>query len=77
VPGQRLFLPVPRDGFHGLYLELKKVRGGRVSPEQRDFLAFVREQGYRAEVCKGWQEAWGVLSDYLAAEGCEQMREAA
>jgi hypothetical protein len=70
-------LPVQRGGFAGLYIELKRVSAGRTSQEQRDFIAFVREQGYRAEVCKGWQQAWDAVRDYLAADGCEQMREAA
>ena len=29
-----MFLPVAREGCHGLYIELKRRDGGRVSPEQ-------------------------------------------
>lgn len=33
-----LCLPVPRGGFHGLYIELKRLRGGRLSEQQRAWL---------------------------------------
>jgi len=57
-------LPVARQGFHGLAIELKAV-GGRPSSEQRQWLADLVAQGWRAEVCVGWGAAWDVLSDYL------------
>jgi hypothetical protein len=62
-----LFLPVPRKGHHGLYIELKRTKGGRLSPEQVDFIDFVTQHGYLAVVCKGWIEAKDTLLDYLAA----------
>ncbi|MGD9643851.1 MAG: VRR-NUC domain-containing protein [Elusimicrobiales bacterium] len=58
-------LPVSRQGFHGLYIELKRVEDGAASKDQLDWVDALREQGYRAEVCKGWVEAWAVLCDYL------------
>lgn len=61
-------LPVPRGGFHGLYVELKRLSGGRTSPEQREWLAMLQAQGYRAVVCRGWEQAWAVIRDYLAAD---------
>ena len=33
-----LFLPVPRGEYHGLFIELKRRQGGRVSDEQKDWL---------------------------------------
>ena len=50
-----LFLPVPKGEFHGLFIEMKRLAGGRVSDEQKDWIRMLREQGYRVEVCKGWQ----------------------
>lgn len=61
-------LPVARGGYHGLYVELKSMRG-YASKEQKAFIAAVRAHGYRAEVCRGWEQAWGVIRDYLAADG--------
>lgn len=60
-----LHLPVARGGFHSLYIEMKRTKRGRLDPEQADCIAFLREQGHRVEVCKGWVQAKDVLLDYL------------
>lgn len=60
-----LCLPVSRGGFHGLYIELKRRKGGVVSDHQRNWLDYLRKQGYRAEVCHGWEVARDVLVEYL------------
>ena len=62
-----LCLPVPRGDRHGLFIEMKRRDGGTVSKEQKEWLARLTEQGYRAEVCKGWEEAARVIEDYLGA----------
>ena len=59
------FLPVPRNGYHGLYIELKRRKGGRISPEQKKCMEFLRGLGYRVEVCMGFQEAVETIKDYL------------
>jgi len=58
-------LPVPRGGYHGLFIELKRTQGGVVSPEQTEWLEALRTQGYRAEVCRGWESAAHVIKEYL------------
>ena len=58
-------LPVARGGYHGLYIELKRVKGGRVSPAQQGWIAALRDQGYCACVCKGWDDAAHVIKAYL------------
>lgn len=58
-------LPVARGGYHGLYIELKRVKGGRVSTAQQEWIAALRDQGYCACVCKGWDDAAGVIKKYL------------
>ena len=60
-----LFLPVPRNGVRGLFIEIKRRKGGRLSPEQHDWRDFLLSQGYGVEICKGWEEARDVLIDYL------------
>ncbi|MHC1792149.1 VRR-NUC domain-containing protein [Solidesulfovibrio sp.] len=60
-----LCLPVSRGGFHGLYVELKAQRDGRVSDEQKEWIAALQAQGYRAEVCVGADAAWRVICEYL------------
>ena len=63
-----LFLPVPHGGYHGLFIELKRQAGGRVSTEQKEWIEKLREQGYRVEVCKGWEAAAEVIKEYLGLE---------
>jgi hypothetical protein len=58
-------LPVARHEFHGLYIELKRLKGGKVSQEQADWILLLKEQGYKAEVCYGFADAKNVLEEYL------------
>lgn len=44
-----LCLPVPRGGYHGLYIELKRQRGGRASDNQVEWLDALSKQGYPVE----------------------------
>ena len=57
-------LPVPRQGWHGLFIELKY---GRNTPTeyQLSWLERLTEHGYLAVVCYGWQDAVEVIKDYL------------
>lgn len=58
-------LPVPRNGYHGLFIELKRKAGGVVSKEQKEWLAFLTAQGYRAVVCNGKSDAIREILEYL------------
>ena len=60
-----IFLPAARGKYHGLYIELKKLRGGRARDEQIDFIADMLKEGYYAAVKRGWQEASKLILDYL------------
>lgn len=60
-----IVLPVARSGYHGLYIELKRTEGGRVSEEQRAWMDRLTEQGYYTAVCRGWEEAKNVIEGYL------------
>ena len=59
-----LFLPVARRDFHGCWLEMK-TEEGRVSPEQKAFLADMTAAGYFAQVVRGSEEAIRTLQWYL------------
>lgn len=68
-----IFLPVARHGFHGLFLELKTEanrpkRGGMggLSELQAQWLGELRDQGYKAVVAYGFEEAKQILIDYLS-----------
>ncbi len=58
-------LPVARNGYHGLYIELKRQKGGTVSETQKSWITALAEQGYKAVVCRGADEAIGTIKEYL------------
>jgi hypothetical protein len=60
-----LFLLVARGPFHGLAIELKAV-GGRATNAQLTWIGALREHGYCAEICQGWEQARIVIEKYLA-----------
>lgn len=59
-----MMLAVARGGYHGLFIELKKI-GGRANANQKKWQKQLREQGYKSEVIEGWYNALAVLMDYL------------
>ena len=59
-----LCLPVRAQGYSGLYIEMKKP-GGKESKEQKEFGAFVSDQGFCYKLCMTWEEAVEVLKWYL------------
>lgn len=61
-----IVLPVARGGHHGLYVELKRVRGGRLSEEQRSWIARLNAEGYYAVCCEGAEVAIEVIVWYLS-----------
>ncbi len=62
-----LYLPVPRGGRHGLWIELKSPESGRVSDKQRWWIDALTRQGYAACVCVGWPQARDTIIEYLEA----------
>ena len=63
-----IFLPAPRGTFHGLFLELKRQSGGRVSEAQREMLNALKAQGYCVAVCKGFHAAADTIEKYLLGQ---------
>lgn len=59
-----LMLPIPMNGYHGLFVELK-AEGGRVSPHQQKWLDALNQLGYLAVVAYGWEEAKKIILDYV------------
>lgn len=60
-----ILLPVPRGGKHGLYIELKRRKGGRVSPEQAAWMDALAREGYACAVCHGWEAARDEIVRYM------------
>lgn len=60
-----LLLAIPAGGYNGLWLELKRSKGGRVTEAQAEMHKLLKSQGYAVHVCHGAREAVGVIVDYL------------
>lgn len=65
-----LFLAVPHGAFSGLFIELKKTKGGRVSPNQTLMLEALKTRGFATAVCHGWIEAKTTIETYLKETPC-------
>jgi hypothetical protein len=40
-----------------LWVEMKRTKGGSVSPEQKDWIKYLEDVGYCVKVCKGAEDA--------------------
>lgn len=60
-----LCLPAPSGNYHGLFMELKRRDGGKVSPAQADWIKRLNQAGYLAIVAFGAKEAIQIIKDYL------------
>lgn len=60
-----LLLAWPAGGYHGLFIELKRRRGGRVSPDQEKWHGRLRQAGYAVVVARGCTEAAELITAYL------------
>jgi hypothetical protein len=65
VPGvSDLMLMIPKGGWHGLFIEMK-VKGGKVSISQKEFMGAATLMGYQAVVCYGFESAKDAITEYL------------
>lgn len=69
-----LFLAVPRGAWAGLFIEMKRRRGGRASPEQQAMHTCLAASGYRVSVCRGWDEARAALEAYMGDSDEQSIR---
>jgi hypothetical protein len=58
-------LPVVVHGCPGLWIELKRRKGGATNEEQDEWGEAMRDQGYRTVVALGWEQARDALLEYL------------
>lgn len=61
-----LMLPVPCGGYHGLFIEMKKLKGA-TNENQKDWNLFLNSNGYLSAICFGFDDAKACISDYLEA----------
>lgn len=59
-----LCLPVPKEGYHGLYIEMKYGKN-KLTDNQKEWLESLRQYGYKTEVCYGADEARETIKQYI------------
>lgn len=68
-----VFLAYPVGGLHGLFIEMKRARGGTTSAAQKIVGALLSRAGYGVAVCHGWQEARDTVMRYMGGRYVEGM----
>ena len=61
-------LPVSNGRYHALYIEMKRIKGGRISPEQKDWIDMLNNAGNFAIVCYGADSARSAIIEYLGIQ---------
>lgn len=59
-----LLMAVARDGFHALFIEMKTA-DGVLRADQLEMLKALEAQGYLTEVCRSFEDAKVVITNYL------------
>lgn len=60
-----VWVVIPKKGFYGLVIEMKRQKGGVVSDEQKKWVEYLRNVGFSVHVCKGAGPAVEVVNWYL------------
>jgi len=61
-----LFIYHPNRTCFGLAIELKKETGGRATKEQTEWIEALRNRGYAAYICHGFEAAQYIIDEYMA-----------
>lgn len=64
-----LILPKPLRGYCGLFIEMKRKKGGTVSGAQRAEVDRLVRLGYKAVVCEGHEEGIRAIYEYYFGPG--------
>jgi hypothetical protein len=59
-----LFLMIPKNNYHGLFVEMKTT-GGKVSDNQKDFMGAANAMNYKTVVCYGFDDGKKAIKEYL------------
>jgi hypothetical protein len=60
-----IFLPVARGPYHGLFIEMKAGKRGKVSEQQEYYLNRLAWNGYQAIVCRDTDSAIKAITNYM------------
>lgn len=72
-----LFLCIARNGYHGLFIEMKKgktAKSGKGSQRdsQEEYQSLVEEQGFLYKLCYSKEEFQSIIEDYLGPSTIDQ-----
>ena len=59
-----LFIYEALNGFHGLAIEIKTIKG-RATKEQKEWIEALNDRGYKAEVVKGLPAILNLIDSYM------------
>ena len=69
-----LCLPIPLNGYHGLYIEMKRPDGtNKPSKDQKDWITFLNSVGYKAVACYGYEDAVKEIQRYYGVPESEMI----
>lgn len=60
-----IFIPVAMGNYHGMFVELKKEKGGVLSKDQKEWIKKLNEAGYYSVVARGFDNAKKEIENYL------------
>jgi len=60
-----LMIPIASKEYHGLFIELKRVKYSTISNNQKLWIKLLNDQGYKAVICYGGLEAIECIDEYL------------
>ncbi len=58
-----LFIPAWR-----VWIEMKRINGGRVSPEQQSWKSYLEKEGYTVLICAGFENAQREVGAWLISQ---------
>lgn len=64
-------IPYARGGFHALYIEMKRQKGGIISDDQQQIAECLRAEGNKVVFCKGFDDAKKAVDDYFSKQPSE------
>lgn len=60
-----LFLAVAKHKNHGLWVEMKNGKAGRVSDRQTEMMKLLWEQGYECRIARSREDFEAIINEYL------------
>jgi hypothetical protein len=60
-----IHIPMARNGYHSLYIEMKNGRKGTISDKQKDMIEKLKAEGNKVVVCRSVEEFEKEIKEYF------------